>query len=75
MLDREVVKEFIEEKLEKTGINIPKNISINDLVETFCKYTEDDYYEWLKDNFKSFSNHYNPDWDWILGRIEYYSKD
>ena len=75
MLDREVVKEFIEEKLEKAGINIPKNISINALVETFCEYTEDDYYEWLKDNFKSFFNHYNPDWDWIRGRIDYYSKD
>lgn len=75
MLDREVVKEFIEEKLGKGRINIPKEISINDLIETFCKYTEDDYYEWLKDNFKSFFNHYNPDWNWIRGRIEYYSKD
>lgn len=75
MLDREVVKEFIEEKLKKVDIDIPKDISTNTLVETFCKYTEDDYYEWLKDNFKSFFNHYNPDWEWVRGRIEYYSKD
>lgn len=74
MLDREVLKEFVEEKLEKAKIDIPKDISINILVETFCKYTEDDYYEWLKDNFKSFFNHYNPNWKWIRERIGYYSK-
>ncbi len=38
------------------------------LVEAFCQYVEDDY-EWLKDNFKSFFNHGNPDWEWIRGRI------
>lgn len=74
MLDKEVVKEFIEEKLKKAEIDIPKDIPIDILVETFCKYTEDDYYEWLKDNFKSFFNHYKPDWNWIKGRIDYYSK-
>jgi len=73
MLDREVVKKFLQEKLE--GIEIPKGISINNLVETFCKYVENDYYEWLKDNFKSFFNHGNPDWNWIKERIEHYSKD
>ncbi|MBI4722469.1 MAG: hypothetical protein HY769_05655 [Candidatus Stahlbacteria bacterium] len=72
MLDREVVKEFLEDKME--GIEIPKDIPIEILIETFCKYTEDDYYEWLKDNFKSFFNHSNPDWDWIKGRIKHYSK-
>lgn len=46
MLDREVVKKFLEEKLE--GIEIPEDISFDVLVETFCKYTEADYYEWLK---------------------------
>jgi hypothetical protein len=74
MLDREVVKEFLEENIEKAKIDIPKDISIDDVVETFCKYTEDDYYEWLQDNFESFFNHYNPDWDWIRTRIKYYSK-
>lgn len=72
MLDREVVKDFLEEELE--GIEIPKDISKKVLVEAFCKYVENDYYEWLKDNFKSFSDHWKPDWDWIRGRIEYYSK-
>lgn len=67
-----VVKEFLEEKLE--GIEIPHDIIFEDLVETFSKYVEDDYYEWLKDNFKSFFDYWKPDWDWIRGRIEYYSK-
>jgi hypothetical protein len=52
MLDREVVKEFLDETLE--GIEIPEDISFDTLVETFCKYTEDDYYECLKDNYRSF---------------------
>jgi len=73
MLDRQVVKEFLEEKLE--GIEISNDISFDILVETFCKYTEADYYEWIKDNFKSFFNHGNPHWSWIKERIEHYSKD
>lgn len=71
ILDKEVVREFLEEELE--GIEISKDISFDQLVETFCKYTEDDYYEWLKDNFESFFNHGNPDWDWIKERVNHYS--
>ena len=67
MLDRQVVEEFLDDKLE--DLEVPKNISKDALVEAFCQYTEDDYYEWLKDNFKSFFNHGNPDWDWIKERI------
>ena len=40
MLDREVVREFLDEEL-------------------------DDYYEWLKDNFKTFFDYGNPDWQWV----------
>jgi len=72
MLDRQVVKEFLQD--ESKGIEVTKGISTNDLVEAFCRYAEDDYYEWLKDNFKSFFNHCNPDWNWIRERIDYYSK-
>ncbi|MBL7130784.1 MAG: hypothetical protein ISS45_05225 [Candidatus Omnitrophica bacterium] len=75
MLNRQVVKEFLEENFEDIGIKIPEDISENVLVETFSKYIEDDYYEWLKDNFKSFTNYYNPDWNWIKEKINYYSKD
>jgi hypothetical protein len=66
-LDRDVVEEFLDCKL--TDFEIPKDIDKETLVEAFCQYTEDDYYEWLKDNFKSFFNHGDPDWDWIRQKI------
>ncbi len=72
MLSRQVVKEFLEE--ETNGIDIPPNILFGDLVEAFCIYVENDYYDWLMDNFKSFFDHRNPDWDLIGKRIEQYSK-
>jgi len=72
MIDRQVVKELIEDEFKDMGTEIPSDISKDVLVETFCRYTEDDYYEWLKDNFKSFFI-YN-DWDWIKMKIEHYSK-
>ncbi len=69
MLDRAVVEEFLDCKLKDLDLEIPEDISRDALVEAFCQYTEDDYYEWLKDNFKSFFNHGNPDWEWIRGRL------
>ncbi|MDP2922156.1 MAG: hypothetical protein Q8O30_00340 [Candidatus Omnitrophota bacterium] len=72
MLDREVVREFLEDKSKVIFKNKPKDISGKILVETFCRYIEDDYYEWLKDNFKTFFNHGMPDWNWIKERIRYY---
>jgi len=68
VLDRKVVREFLEEELKE--IKIPDDIFKETLVETFCKYIEDDYYEWLKDNFKSFFNYRKPDWPWIRERIK-----
>ena len=68
MLDRKVEREFLDEELGKT--EIPKDITAEALVEAFCRYVEDDYYEWLKDNFKTFFNYGNPDWKWVRGRIK-----
>lgn len=65
MLDRKVVETFLIEEIKDIGICIPKRIDKRELVEAFCLFTEDDYYEWLKDNFKSFFNHGSPDWNWI----------
>jgi len=55
----------LEEELK--GVEIPKDISFDKLVEAFCQYPEDDYYEWLKDNFKSFFEFRDGelDWNWI----------
>jgi hypothetical protein len=72
MLDRDVVEEFLDCELEDMAV--PEDIDRDKLVEAFCDYVEDDYYEWLKDNFKSFFNHGDPDWEWIRGRIEHYNK-
>jgi len=72
MLDRTVVEEFLNYQFEDTDIEMPADITKSTLVETFCLYVEDDYYEWLKDNFNSFFDHGDPDWDWIRGRIKHY---
>ncbi len=69
MLDRTVVEEFLDGEFEDGDWEIPADITKEALVEAFCQYTEDDYYEWLKDNFKSFFNHSDPDWEWIRGRL------
>ena len=68
MLDRRVAREFLDEELEET--EIPDDIFKETIVETFCKYVEDDYYEWLKNNFKSFFNCVKPDWQWARERIK-----
>ena len=68
MLDREIVKGFLEDELE--GIEMPENVTREELLDAFCEYVEEDLYEWLKDNFKSFFNHGDPDWDWIKNRRE-----
>ena len=74
MLDRDVVKEFLDCQFEDIELEIPKDILKEQLVEAFCQFVEDDYYDWLKDNFKSFFEHGNPDWEWIRERIKAYNQ-
>jgi hypothetical protein len=74
MLDRQVVEEFLDTEFEELELEIPEDITKDKLVATFCLYTEDDYYEWLQDNFKSFFEHGNPDWRWIRSRIRHYEQ-
>jgi hypothetical protein len=69
MLDRDVIEEFLDCKLKEAKIKIPRDIKKKALVEAFCQYVEDDYYEWLKDNFKSFFGDGELDWERIRGRI------
>ena len=68
ILEREVLKDYLRTNLE--GIKIPEDISMDDLTEAFCRFTENDFYEWLKDNFKVFFNRGMPDWGWIRERIQ-----
>ncbi len=74
MLDRQVVKGFLEDNLKDWTAKQPEHIDFNDLVETFCLYVENDYYEWLKENLRSFfcvsSGEIN--WGDITGKIEMY---
>jgi len=70
MLDRGVIEELLDWEFEGLDLVIPDDIPKNALVEAFCQYTEDDYYEWLKDNFRSFFDHGNPDWNQIRKKIK-----
>ncbi len=72
MLSRKIVREFLDEELKET--EIPDDIFKGVLVKNFCKYVKDDYYEWLKDNFKSFFNYGKPDWQRIRQRIKKYEE-
>jgi hypothetical protein len=74
VLDRAVVEEFLISQLEDLGVQIPQDIEMEKLVEAFCQYVENDYYEWLKDNFEPFFDHGEPDWEWIRDRIRHYTK-
>lgn len=70
MLDRDVVDEFLDSQFEEIEVEPPPDIQKERLVEAFCQYVENDYYEWLKENFESFFNHGNPDWGWIREKVE-----
>ena len=73
MLDPDVVGEFLYARFEEMELKVPDDIPKEVLIETFCRYVEDDYYEWLKDNFKSFFDHGDADWQRIRGHIKHYS--
>ena len=65
MLDKDDVEEFLNCGLKQQGIEIPMDIPKDALVEAFWQYVEDDCYEWLKDNFKSFFGGGEIDWELI----------
>jgi nuclear transport factor 2 (NTF2) superfamily protein len=70
MLDRQVIQEFVRERFQECGYRLPKGISWVEFTEAFCRWTERDYYEWLKDNYKHFFNHGDPNWDEISKRVQ-----
>lgn len=69
MLDRVVVRKFLESQLDDINSVVPDDLDLESLAETFCQYAEEDYYEWLKDNFKSFFSHGDVDWEWVRRRV------
>ena len=70
MLDRDAVEEFLDSEFEDMELEIPEDIPKEQLLEAFCQYIEDDYYQRLKDSFKSFFDHGEPDWEWIRKKIK-----
>ena len=70
MLDRTVIEELLDWEFEGLDLVIPEDIPREAVIEAFCQYVEEDPYEWLKDNFSSFFDHGNPDWDWIRKKIK-----
>ena len=69
MIDREVVKEFLVAQFEDfTGI--PNDINLDKLSEDFSVYTENDYYEWLRDNFKTYFFQRGFDWDNVREKLQ-----
>jgi hypothetical protein len=75
MLDKQVVKEFLLEEFKEREWAVPKTVKMKELVDVFCQFTEDDYYEWLKDNFASFFNDGDPDWGWVKSYIKKHKKE
>ncbi len=69
MLDREVVKEFLVGQFED-GDLIPEGIDLAKLAEDFSIYVENDYYEWLQDNFKSYFYQTGFDWNNVKDRLK-----
>ena len=69
MLDRDSVEEFLELELGYVEMEIPSDISKGTLVDAFCDYIEAEYHEWLRENFTTFFNDGDPDWDWIREQI------
>lgn len=70
IVDRETMKEFLEEYVESMHIEIPADVPKDALVEMLCEYVESDYIEWFNDNLNSFFgghviDYRNPDWSAI----------
>jgi len=69
MLDRAIIGELLDWEFEGLDLAIAEDIPREAVIEAFCQYAEEDYYEWLKDNLRSFFDHGNPDWNQIIEKI------
>ncbi len=69
MLDREIIEALLDWEFEDLDLEIPEDIPKEAVIEAFCQYVEEDYYEWLKDNLRSFFDHDNSIWNRIIEKI------
>jgi hypothetical protein len=70
MLYRKVIKDFLIAEFQNSN-PIPKDIDLDKLTEDFSIYTENDFYEWLKDNFKSYFFKTEFSWENVKDRLKY----
>ena len=70
MFDRTVIETLLDWEFEGLDLEIPEDIPREAVIEAFCQYVEEDHYEWLKDNLRSFFDHGNPDWNRIREKIK-----
>jgi len=73
MLNRTQLEAFMETIFKEKRIELPEDIELDDVVEAFCQYLNDDIDEWLKLEFSNFflmnSGEGNIDWNWIRENI------
>jgi len=69
MLDRTVIEALLDWEFEGLDLEIPEDIPREAVIEAFYQYVEDEYYEWLKDNLRSFFDHGSPAWNRIIEKI------
>ena len=69
MPDRTVIEQLLDWEFEGLDWEIPEDIPREAVIEAFRQYVEEDPYEWLKDNFRSFFDHGNPVWNRIIEKI------
>lgn len=60
ILDRMSLRDYLQATLDDDDIELPADISIDELTDDFMEYLEVDIYEWLRDNYRA----YFRDLDW-----------
>jgi len=73
MLNRAQLEAFVETMFKEKRIELPDDIELEDIVEAFCQYLDDDLNEWLKIKFSAFflltSGEGSIDWNWVRDNI------
>lgn len=73
MLNRAQLEIFLEMRFEEKGVELPEDIEMEDLVELFYNYLEDDLNDWLNMKFSEAflltSGEDTINWNWVRNGI------
>jgi hypothetical protein len=73
MLNRTQLEIFLEMRFEEKGVELPEDVDMEDLVEVFYNYVEDDLNDWLimkfSDAFLLTSGEESINWNWVRNKI------